>query len=162
MGWSEVANMGFRAVHSRSEAYTFLDIATFGGAPSSRFRNWFHSRNLTSHLPLGPYRRSLKRMVSSAIAMTKLNLEYGAQWHEHKWFGTVWWSNNEKVWTFTSFFGKSVRHLPVKQDGVHIALGEHFKCCGQALLCAWCICFRMHAHCTVRILSLAAPPCSFS
>ena len=71
--------MGCRAVHSQSEAYTFLGIATFTGAPSSRFKNWFHGRSLSSPLPLGPYCRSLKKIISLSIAVTKLNLEFDSQ-----------------------------------------------------------------------------------
>lgn len=47
--------------------------------PSSRFRSWFHGRNLSYHLPLGPYRRSLKKMISLLIAVTKLNLAFDGQ-----------------------------------------------------------------------------------
>ena len=68
--------MGCRAVHSWSETYTFLGIATLTGAPSNKFRNWFHGRDLSSPLPLGPYSRSLKKMMSLSIAVTKLNLEF--------------------------------------------------------------------------------------
>ena len=90
MRWSEVANMGCRAVHSWSEAYTFLSNATSTGALSSRFRNWFYGRNLSSPLPLGPYRRLLEKMISLSIPVTKLNLRLTDRRSSQAWCSMAW------------------------------------------------------------------------
>ena len=153
MRWSEVTNMGCRAVYSWPEAYAFLGIATFTEAPSSRFRNWFHGRNLSSPLAITTIPQIVEEndlfinscdKVKLRVWWTEEAVKHDAQWHEHEWFGTVCWSNNEKLLTSTSSFGESVHHLPGKRNGVNVVLGEHFKYCGQPSLCAWCMCFWMH------------------